>query len=219
VSTVVNQIFAMFENNVIQLYKRLLLVILLALALLALPLRWLTAQPLAGIPSANAQETQVVDIHTAFNVLDPMNCFLVITTLDTLPPHQSFATALPLTNYQNLALASGNQFSQVQAHDDYYFVNPKPGTFYDVEALPQSPGCNYNLGMVIYDHNYQPIVTDANPLDNCAAQVRWVADNDLPYYAVVSQVAYFCSGGYYNLIVSTAGYWLYLPALVKDYSE
>jgi hypothetical protein len=206
----------MLKSTTMRLHIRLSSAILLSSALLVVLLFWVAEQPLAAITVVNTRGTGPTYASSAFHAAYPITCSLTITTTDILTHHQSFTVALPLASYQNLALVSGTQLSQVQAHDDYFVVNPKPGTFYQIEAIPTLLG-NYNLGMVVYDYSYQPIVTDINPLDGYPAKVNWMAGTAAPYYLVVSQISNMCTGGYYNLTVHDSGYWTYLPTIAKGH--
>lgn len=71
-----------------------------------------------------------------------------------------------------------------------------------MQAIPDGVG-NYNLAMIVYDRDRNPILTDANPFDGNSASVVLVASNTGPYYFEVYQYSEQCSGGTYRLVVSS----------------
>jgi len=128
-----------------------------------------------------------------------ITCTLSTTTTDSLPGINSFGNAAILADYYGLALASGNLGDDVVSEEDYFRLdNAIPGHTYDVRAVPDGLG-NYNLGIVVYDAGYTPVLTDSNTLDNNEASVALVAENTGPYYFKVYQISSSCSGGTYYL--------------------
>ncbi len=132
----------------------------------------------------------------------PITCTLATTTTDALPGINSFATAAILADYEGLALASGNRGAEVPPEEDYFRLdNAIVGYTYEVEAIPDGLG-NYNLGIIVYNASYTPVLTDTNTLDGNSAFVALQAKNTGPYFFKVFQVSNFCSGGTYSLFAS-----------------
>lgn len=128
-----------------------------------------------------------------------VTCTLTATTTDSLPGNNSFSTAAILADYTGLALVQGGTGASVPASDDYFRLdNAVVGWTYEVEAIPDGLG-NYNLGMVVYNASYTPIMTDTNPLDGTYARIEMVATTTGPYYVRVFQYSDYCSGGTYHL--------------------
>ncbi|MDF1513048.1 MAG: hypothetical protein P1S60_04490 [Anaerolineae bacterium] len=136
---------------------------------------------------------------------DVITCTLEITTTDKSPlDNHSFAQAAGIANYTNQALATGDEGSNSVPQADYYRLdNAIPQTRYTVQAKPDWT-TNYNLGIIVYDQNKTPIITDTNTFDNNYATVVLVAQNQGPYYFKVFQVSAQCSGYTYSLILSSA---------------
>lgn len=130
-------------------------------------------------------------------------CTLATTTTTTLPNITTFETAAMIANYTGLALAVGGRGQQVPPQRNYFRLdNAIPGWEYRVQAIPDGVG-NYNLAMVVYDRDRNPIITDANPFDGNSASVVLIAANIGPYYFEVYQYSEQCSGGTYRLVVSS----------------
>lgn len=128
-----------------------------------------------------------------------ITCTLAVTTTDALPGINSFSTAAILADYAGLALVQGNRGDAVSPEEDYFRLdNAMVGWTYEVYAIPDGLG-NYNLGIVVYEASYTPILTDANALDGPSAVVRLVATSPGPYYFKVFQITPLCSGGTYRL--------------------
>ncbi len=128
-----------------------------------------------------------------------ITCTLAVTTTDPLPGINSFATAAILADYSGLALVQGNRGDKVNPEEDYFRLdNATLGWTYEVYAIPDGLG-NYNLGIIVYDASYTPVLTDVNPLDGASAQVRLVATTAGPYYFKVLQITPLCGGGTYRL--------------------
>jgi len=135
-----------------------------------------------------------------------INCTLSTTTTDVLEeantPNDDSAHAAALSDYNDLALAPGDKGATVPPDEDWFRLdNAKAGSTYEVEAVPDKTN-NYNLGIIVYDANLTPIVTDADPADNHYAQVSLEADSAGPYYFKVYQLTTACSGETYYLDVS-----------------
>ena len=136
---------------------------------------------------------------------DVITCTLEITTTDKSPlDNHSFAQAASIANYTDQSLVSGNEGSDATPQADYYRLdNASPQTQYTVQAKPDWT-TNYNLGIVVYDNNKVPIITDTNTFDNNFANVVLLADNPGPYYFKIFQVSAQCSGHTYSLILSSS---------------
>jgi hypothetical protein len=131
----------------------------------------------------------------------PITCTLSVTTTADSLGNNSFASAAILASYSNLTLAQGNKDQQVLTEDDYFRLdNAIAGLVYIVDAIPVGAG-NYNLGLVVYNSSFTPIITDAVTTDNNSARVQLQAPNSGPFYFVVSQLTPIC-GGSYNLTVT-----------------
>lgn len=133
-----------------------------------------------------------------------VNCTLEITTTDRAPTgNNSFLTAASIANYTNQALVSGSVGSVVVANEDYYRLdNAILQTQYTVEAKPDWT-TNYNLGIIVYNRDKVPIITDTNTFDNNFATVVLKAENQGPYYFKVFQVSEQCTGHTYKLVLSS----------------
>jgi hypothetical protein len=131
-------------------------------------------------------------------------CTLATTTTDRLEnsDNYTYTTAVPLANYSGLALATGDKDSTVPAEEDWFRRdNARPGTVYEVEAIPDKTS-NYNLGIVVYDANLTTIISDVDAADNNRAKVELEAENDGPYYFRVYQLTPDCTGETYRLSVT-----------------
>ncbi len=160
----------------------------------------LTLQSLRTADSLAAQPVRVDPFRFQPAVLaGPITCTLAVTTTDVLPGINSFSTAAILADYTGLALVQGNRGDAVNPEEDYFRLdNAVVGWTYEVYAIPDGLG-NYNLGIIVYDAAYTPILTDTNALDGPSAAVRLVAANPGPYYFRVFQITPVCSGGTYRL--------------------
>jgi hypothetical protein len=133
-------------------------------------------------------------------------CTLAVTTTDALEeagiPNDNPQNAAPLSDYTGLALATGFPGEQVPAEEDWFELNnAEVGASYGVEALPDET-TNYNLGIIVYDSNLTPIITETNSVDNNRAEVVLRPDDQGPYYFKVHQLAPGCRGGTYHLDTS-----------------
>jgi hypothetical protein len=131
---------------------------------------------------------------------DPLTCTLATTTTSDVVGNYSFATAVDLINvFNNLSLAPGN-LGQVVTVNTQYFRLPSAivGMHYIVEGVPNGVG-NYNLGIIVYDAAFTPVLTDTNALDNSSARVDLLATNIGPYYFAVSHISPVCPSGTYRL--------------------
>lgn len=137
----------------------------------------------------------------------PVTCTVEITTTDKAPfDNHTIAQAAGIANYTGQALvqalvpgADQDVFVPAVTHDDYYRLdNAIPQTKYTVQAKPDWT-TNYNLGIIVYDQNKVPIITDTNTADYSAIVVL-TAQNPGPYYFRVFQVSAQCSGHTYSLL-------------------
>lgn len=132
-----------------------------------------------------------------------ITCSLEVTTTDKPPlNNHSLQTAATIANYTDQALVVGNKDDLVSPFSDYYRLdNASPGTRYTIQAKPDWT-TNYNLGIIVYNSNKVPIITDTNTFDNNYASVSFVADSYGPYFFKVFQISEQCSGHTYSLILS-----------------
>jgi hypothetical protein len=133
-----------------------------------------------------------------------ITCTLEITTTDKSPlDNHSFSQAASIANYTDQALVAGSEDAQVPTQPDYYRLdNALLQTQYTVQAKPDWT-TNYNLGIIVYDSNRLPIITDTNTFDNNYATVVLTAESQGPYYFKVFQVSEQCSGHTYSLVLSS----------------
>ena len=137
-----------------------------------------------------------------FPHLDIITCTLATTTTDSLPNNQSFETAAILADYTGLALVVGDQGTEQNPREDYFKLsNAVIGWTYEIDAVPDGYG-NYNLGMIVYDADYTPIMTDTNTFDGNSATITLVPTTSGPFYFKVFQYSDQCSGGTYHLEVN-----------------
>jgi hypothetical protein len=131
-----------------------------------------------------------------------IQCTLSTTTTDSLRSsnNNDSARAVALADYTGLALLTTNGYPEqtISTEPDWFRLdNAEIGTTYEVEAIPDLTS-NYNLGIIVYDSDLTPIITDTNTAD-FRAKVTLVADNYGPYFFKVFQVSSQCSGGTYHL--------------------
>ena len=131
-----------------------------------------------------------------------INCTLATTTTDSLESagtyNDDYTSAARLANYTDLALAPGDKDELVPPKDDWFRLdNAVIGSTYEVDAIPDKT-TNYNLGIIVYDENLTPIITDTNTANNYA-EVALVADGQGPYFFKVFQFSQQCSGETYHL--------------------
>jgi hypothetical protein len=134
-----------------------------------------------------------------------VTCTLEITTTDKSPTgNHSFEQAAGIANYEDQALVEGPKNSLRTALADYYRLdNASPQTKYTVQAKPNWT-TNYNLGIIVYNKNKVPIITDTNTFDNNYAVVVLTAVDQGPYFFEVFQISEQCSGHTYRLELSSA---------------
>jgi hypothetical protein len=151
---------------------------------------------------------------------DEISCTLTSTTTDSLNNTNACAVgtdpatcanrAVSLASYSNLALVAEtdvpeDQEIDVPVHTDWFRLdNAQIGSEYTVEALPDRT-TNYNLGIIVYDLNRTPIITDADSVDNNRALVTVEAENQGPYFFQVFQLTPACAGLTYDLEASSTG--------------
>jgi len=140
---------------------------------------------------------------TMYSAQTAVNCTLEITTTDKAPfDNHSFSTAASIANYTGQTLVEGIKDQIVATWIDYYRLdNAEVNYRYTVQAKPDWT-TNYNLGMIVYDRNLVPIITDTNTFDNNYATVSLTAANNGPYYFKVFQISEQCSGNTYSLLLS-----------------
>jgi len=140
-----------------------------------------------------------------------VKCTLSVTNEQDFT-NQSVATAWAnesafptLASYSGLVLSFGdvpNSPLQFDAFDEYFRLdNATVGATYKVEAIPDYT-TNYNLGLIAYNLNKTPILSDTNPADNNTAAVTFIADGIGPYYVKVVQLTQYCTGLTYRLKVT-----------------
>ncbi len=184
-------------------HSLMILVLAAGAGLLLLLISAALGHPASNSAAAQASEARVVSAgEWLVNTADLITCTLSTTTTDSLTGINSFATAAILADYSNLALVVGPKNATVNPEEDYFRLdNATPNFTYQVRAIPSGVG-NYNLGIVVYNASYTPILTDTNTLDGNSATVSIVASNTGPYYFKVFQVSNYCSGGTYSLDAS-----------------
>ena len=117
--------------------------------------------------------------------------------------------ATTLSAYDGLALIAETDVPEdeeveVAVHEDWFRLdNADVGADYTVEALPDRTR-NYNLGIIVYDLNYNEITRDIDALDNDGS-VTFPAQNAGPYFVRVFQITNDCTGRTYHLEASKVG--------------
>jgi len=149
---------------------------------------------------------------------DQINCTVQYTTTDKLGNVNACAVgesvefcaqnkATDLADYSNLALIANTDVPdgeerEVAVHEDWFRLdNAGIGAVYSVEAIPNRT-VNYNLGMIVYDLNYEEVTQDIDQVDNNKSSVTFEPDNAGPYFVRVFQITQDCAGRTYNLEVS-----------------
>lgn len=154
-----------------------------ASALAAATSRPANVVPMSELPEAPGGNDRISDTtswkseHNGIVSTSSVTCVLFITTTsDGIGPND-FHTAVHLGNYTNLALAVGNVPTSpvsAPAFDEYFRLdNTVVGASYKVDAIPDY-ATNYNLGLIIYDVGFRPIMTDTNTADNNSASLTLV---------------------------------------------
>jgi len=116
--------------------------------------------------------------------------------------------ALSTYNYE-LALSFGDvppgNSLKFPVFDEYIRLdNATVGASYEVDVVPDYTD-NYNLGLIIYDLGFRPIMTDTNATDNRSASLTLVPSSIGPYYFRIVQLIPFCTGRTYSLHVTYTG--------------
>ncbi len=164
-------------------------------------------------PDRDSSEAPPGQNLSAIYQADEISCVLTITTTDSLnnsnacpvgaDPEACAAGAVTLADYANLALvAQGTPGDELAAHTDWFRLdNAQIGALYTIEALPNLT-TNYNLGIIVYDSDLAPILSDENPVDDNRARVVLQAETQGPYFFQIFQISPACSGGTYDLETS-----------------
>ncbi len=179
--------------------------VLLALVLIAglgLAILLLAIFPARPAPSLAAPRSDNRDLSwpygASLDATSVVSCYLSSNTVDGLHGNNYITTAVALASYANLALVEGNANTYQPAHDDYFRLDGAvPNNTYVVSAVPNL-GTNYNLGIIVYDSDFTPIITDTYAFNN-RADVALLATNSGPYYFRIFQITPSCSGGTYTL--------------------
>ncbi|MGC9348459.1 MAG: hypothetical protein ACP5JG_10005 [Anaerolineae bacterium] len=131
-----------------------------------------------------------------------ITCTLETTTTDKAPvDNHTFNTAAAIANYTDQALVEGNENDSRTPRPDFYRLdNATVGAKYTVQAKPDWTN-NYNLGIIVYNADRVPIITDTDTFNNNFGSVTLVPDNFGPYYFKVFQISEQCSGHTYSLIL------------------
>ncbi len=142
-----------------------------------------------------------------------ISCTLSITTEQDFTYQDAGTTfadaasfpALAAYNYE-LALSFGNvppgPSLKFPVFDEYIRLdNATVGASYKVDVVPDFTD-NYNLGLIIYDLGFRPIMTDTNATDNRGASLTLVPGSVGPYYFRIVQLTPFCTGRTYSLHVT-----------------
>jgi len=129
------------------------------------------------------------------------------TTADTIGGETGNITdtAASLAPYFDLSLVGTVSIHQTKPTFAEYFRldNAIVGASYKIEAVPNA-STNYNLGIIVYDRNRAPVLTDTNTAD-FKASVTLAPVNIGPYYVRVFQASDQCRGGTYDLDVTYTG--------------
>lgn len=160
---------------------------------------------LAALPEAENVKWQPLALLPQVGIPTEVACTnLVITTTDSAPfNNRSLGTAAAIANYTDQSLLTGAKGVTATTWADYYRLdNATPGYKYTVQAKPDYT-TNYNLGIIVYNHNQVPIITDTNTFDNNFGSVSLVADSFGPYYFKIFQISEQCSGHTYSLILGS----------------
>ena len=136
-----------------------------------------------------------------------VDCTVEYTTTDKSPTNNhTLANAAALAEYTGQSLLDDSDTvtptQVVKTRSDFYRLdNANLNYRYTISALPDRTR-NYNLGIIVYDFNATPIITDMNAFDGNVASVSLVAQNRGPYFFEVFQWSDQCSGGTYSLSLS-----------------
>ncbi len=155
-------------------------------------------------------------ISLASQYVSGISCTLSITTeqdftLQDINTDWTDALSFPALSTYNyeLALSFGDvppgPSLKFPAFDEYFRLdNATVGASYKVDAIPDYTS-NYNLGLIIYDVGFTPIMTDTNAADNNSASLTLVPGSVGPYYFRIVQLTPFCTGRTYSLRVTYSG--------------
>jgi hypothetical protein len=131
-----------------------------------------------------------------------ITCTLETTTTDKAPlGNNSFGSSAAIANYTDQTLVEGNEGEPRIPWDDYYRLdNATVGARYTVQAKPDWT-TNYNLGIIVYNRDRVPIITDTDTFNNNFGSVTLVPEDFGPYYFKIFQISEQCSGHTYSLIL------------------
>ncbi len=200
--------------------KSLLIVLgLLCGTLFLLVLPWMVDPTSLGenalpvvIAAPQVEEMQLQKITAPFSQnMASILCTLAYTDTDKAPTNNhtfgSSTTAASISNYTGQVLVYGtdDQFyegNSLPTQPDFYRLdNPTLEYQYTVKAVPDRTS-NYDLGIIAYDKNWVPIITDTNSFDGNSASVTIRATDYGPYFFQIFQRETSCSGGTYSLILT-----------------
>jgi len=184
----------------------------------ALMLVWAGAVALASQPASVSQVGAAIPPGgvLASQYVPGISCTLSITTDQDFTLQDASTTfadvaAFPAlsTYYDELALSFGDvppgNSLQFAAFDEYFRLdNTVVGASYKVDAIPDYTN-NYNLGLIIYDVGFRPIMTDTNAVDNYVASLTLLSSSPGPYYFKIVQLTPYCTGRTYTLRVTYTG--------------
>ena len=166
------------------------------------------AAPAAHIPNSRSEPLSLTDARfpnlSGLSAASSVTCTLAYTTTSANDlGNDSFADAIPISNYYDLALAIGGKGTQEPAEPDYFELNmysSRLGSRQTVRAVPEETN-NYNLGITVYiagSPTPRAILTDTDT-SNYEAEVTFVPDRLEKYYIEIYQITPGCSGGTYRV--------------------
>ncbi len=153
-------------------------------------------------PLYQAQQFECTVTYTTTDSLDNVNACPVGESSEYCANNK----ATTLSSYDNLALIAETDVPEgeereVAVHEDWFRLdNADVDALYTVQAVPDRTR-NYNLGIVVYDLNYDEVDSDEDPLDN-SSEVTFQADSVGPYFFRVFQLTGDCTGRTYDLNAS-----------------
>ncbi len=137
-----------------------------------------------------------------------VTCSVDITTTDNAPrTNNSFNTAAPIANYTGQSLLVrdvdysdfGTGTVDVPTQSDFYRLdNSSVNHSYTIQAKPDRT-INYNLGIIVYDREQQPIYTNTDT-STYSTIATFEALNAGPYFVEIFQASAQCEGHTYALI-------------------
>ncbi len=163
--------------------------------------RGVTGQSLAAFEPA-------LPLISGLATVDSIVCTLDITTTDKAPiDNTTIEMAASIANYTEQSLLEGAGpypvGAEVATRSDFYRLdNATIGYRYTIQAKADRTN-NYDLGMIVYNLDRVPIITDTNTFDGTFARAELVAENHGPYYFEVFQISEQCRGGTYSLILGS----------------